>query len=91
MFRTILLTLFNLALPFLLRFIYLSVKRYLVRRENKKRGTDIKEPDWTYPWKIFLGIALGLTLLMIMIDRFVLFEKTDSFVRDIPKSEIEYK
>lgn len=91
MIRTLILTLLNLALPFLLRFIYLAVKRWWVRQQNKKNGTKIKEPDWTYPWRLFIAIALGLTLAMIMADRFFFFEKDKGFEHIIPKSEKLYK
>lgn len=86
MIRTLILTLLNFMLPFLLRFIYLAVKRWWVRKYNKKHNTSIKEPDWQYPWKLFIIIALGLTLSFVMVERVFLFDADTGFERVAPKS-----
>ena len=89
MIRMFVITVLNMALPFVLRFLYLAFKRWWVRRQNKKLNENKPLPSWSYPWKLVVIIALGLTMLTFAVERLFMFEQTEAFERIIPKSKNE--
>lgn len=87
MIRTVIITLLNLVLPFLLYFLYLNAKQYWAKKYQKHTG----EPQHKYPWKMFLIFAFTATLVFIFVERLFLFESDASFEHHIPKSDHIYK
>lgn len=74
MIRFIFLTLINLALPFVLRAIYLYARRLLVKRDIKKGKVVGELPAWHFPIRKLLLVGFFLLLTTLAAYRFFFAE-----------------
>lgn len=88
MLRTITITLLNIALPFLIRAIYIYILRLLAKRQQKKGMIDITPPEWHFPVKSLILIGLVLSLITIAVLRFTTTEIDSPYKGNVAKSEI---
>lgn len=88
MLRTILISLLNIALPFLLRALYIYILRLHAKRQNKKGMKDVTPPAWDFPVKKLVIIGLILSILSIAFIRFFMTDLDEPYVGNIAKSEI---
>lgn len=88
MLRTIVITLLNIALPFLIRALYIYILRMRAKSQTNKGMKDITPPAWDFPVKKLILIGLALALLSIGVMRFAFTEVDDPYVGNISKSEV---
>lgn len=87
MIRTILLTLLNIALPFLIRAAYLYALKIIYKRKLKKGMKDVTPPEHHYPIKTLITIGLLMAIACIATNRFFFTETDKPYVGNITKSE----
>lgn len=87
MFRTLVITLLNIALPFIIRALYIYGLRIIAKRKNKKGIKDVTPPEWTFPVKKLVLIGLMLSVISVGITRFFFVEIDAPYVGNISKSE----
>tara|TARA_R110000868_G_scaffold218576_2_gene469121 strand:- start:54927 stop:55196 length:270 start_codon:yes stop_codon:yes gene_type:complete len=87
MLRTILLTLLNIALPFLLRGLYIYALRLFAKRQQKKGMVDVTPPEWHFPVAKLVIIGLALSIVSIAVLRFTTTEIDTPYKGNTVKSE----
>ena len=86
MIRFILLTIANLALPFVIRALYIYGMRLLAKHQNKKGMKNVTPPEWHFPVRKLLIIGFILLLASLGAYRFLSVEVDTSFVGNIVKT-----
>lgn len=87
MIRTLIISLLNIALPFLLRALYIYFLRLRAKKQNKKGMKDITPPEWDFPIKKLVLIGLLLAIASIAVMRFAFTDIDNPYVGNIAKSE----
>ncbi len=88
MLRTIVITLLNIALPFLIRGAFIFIMRLRANRQQQKGIKDVTPPPWHFPVKKLVLIGLLLAVATIAVQRFAFTETDQPYVGNIAKSEI---
>ncbi|MFT7432427.1 MAG: hypothetical protein ACI9TY_000039 [Alphaproteobacteria bacterium] len=87
MLRTVIITLLNIALPFLIRAIYIYILRIQAKKQQKKGVVDITPPAWHFPVKKLILAGLALSLLSIVVLRFTTTDIDDPYEGNVTISE----
>ena len=79
-------TLLNLALPFILRAIYIYAKRVI----HKRKKTEVIDPPPAYTFPVLKLLILGVALcfLFLGLNRIFLLEPDAPFVGNQSKTEV---
>ena len=89
MTRLLLLTLINMAAPFIIRAIYLYVMRRVAFSKQQKGVIDVTPPEWHFPKFQLILIGCLLTMLTLAIWRFSTTEvDTNGFDNNQTRNEI---
>lgn len=76
-----------MALPFLLRALYISLLKLNAKRQKKKGMKDITYPSWDFPVKKLIFIGLLLSIISIGFTRFFFTEIDTPYIGNTFKSE----
>lgn len=87
MIRTLIVTLLNIALPFLLRALYIYFLRLRAKKQSNKGMKDVTPPEWHFPVKKLVFIGLILSIASIAVMRFAFTEVDTPYIGNISKSE----
>ena len=85
--RTIIITLLNIAIPFLIRAMYIYILRVKARKQQR-RMIDVTPPEWEFPVRKLIIIGLLLSVFSIGIARFFTTTIDEPYVGNITKSEV---